>query len=831
MTNPINSLILDAIQDSLPFGIVVLNPEREIQYINPNAAALFGLNGRAGKIIKLDELLKDQADLLTKLDACLEETSGCSREMFLPVNKEQKIHRVRVNKLEDAENGFSGYLLQFNDISQQRRMESDLASAKESVAKVVDTLKDYYFETDIMGVVTNINQAFCQQLGYTRKEDVIGKHLRHFTDRNSVRLVYQNFSKVFTTKETVEVFQYTYHTKDGRAYIGETTISPILDGDQVTGARGVMRDVTERVRSEQALLETTVDLEARAKELSVINRIATLSGESLNLNHVLQALCEELAHIFPVRNAGVGIITEDKESIKVVAFHSEIPDEESILEMLLPLEGNIAFQEVIREKKAMGIQDSLTDPRMRSLAGLAAQRGTKSIMIVPLLSRGTAIGTIWMPAMNPEYVFMEKDIALAQIIASQIAAAIDNAQLFAMTENALDRVERDMEIGRAIQSGFFPENIPVVPGWEIATHFQSARFVSGDFYDVFPIGKSNKIAFIIADVCDKGVGAALFMVLFRSLFRAFSQIPDQDGDISVNLQRIIENTNEYITRIHGDANMFATVFFGILDPESGSLSYVNGGHEPPVLLNNEGKILSRLRPTGPAIGLFGNANFQVVTTTLNPGDFFVGYTDGILDAENNKGNAYSEERFLKYIQCPWTSLFSMVFEIKNDLAKFEGEQLQFDDITLLSFRRKPSPFQEKHAICRNADSSGARELIDFCEAAASESNIPEQEKTALMNAVEKSCEKILQYGYVGREPGYLSLFFERNADEAFVIIRDDGKPLTDEIVKEISQELLSDKAKDGISKTPIDKIAYGLMKNGGNQFSAGLTRRTKQKET
>jgi sigma-B regulation protein RsbU (phosphoserine phosphatase) len=128
-------------------------------------------------------------------------------------------------------------------------------------------------------------------------------------------------------------------------------------------------------------------------------------------------------------------------------------------------------------------------------------------MIVPLLARGEAIGTIGMPAKNPEHVFTEDEILLAETIASQIAAAVDNAQLHTKTEQALSIAERDLEIGRQIQSGFFPERLPEIPGWEIATHFHAARQVAGDFYDVFQIRDSKFTAFIIADGIEKIVGS------------------------------------------------------------------------------------------------------------------------------------------------------------------------------------------------------------------------------------------------------------------------------------------------------------------------------------
>jgi sigma-B regulation protein RsbU (phosphoserine phosphatase) len=461
--------------------------------------------------------------------------------------------------------------------------------------------------------------------------------------------------------------------------------------------------------------------------------------------------------------------------LEIVAFHSIHPHEVSALGMVLPFEGNQSSQEVIKEKKTVVIQDSQNDPRTKSLADISRSRGTKAILIVPLLTRGSAIGTIGMPARDPEHVFTENEVKLAETVASQIAAAIDNARLYARTESARDVAERDLEIGRQIQSGFFPENLPEVPGWEIVAHFEAARQVAGDFYDVFQFRNSNLTAFIIADVCDKGVGAALFMVLFRSLLRAFSETSINISNVQEQLLTIILNTNNFIAEYHGKSNMFATLFFGILDPDKGTLYYVNGGHEPPVILNKDGAITRRLMPTGPAVGMFPDMSFRVEKIELDCGDCLISFTDGTTDAKNLAGVLFTEERLLKNVSVPWTSIFSMLFELKTELKNHIGEQHQFDDITLLSFRRKLTQDVSQHAICRIAQLDNLGELRGFAEQAAQHSGLNHEDAFAFKLATEEICANIIQYGYEDSKPGFISLAFEVEGDKARLLIRDDGK--------------------------------------------------------
>jgi len=478
---------------------------------------------------------------------------------------------------------------------------------------------------------------------------------------------------------------------------------------------------------------------------------------------------------------------------------------------------------VLEKKKTIFIQDAQSDPRTSSIADLSKTRGTRSIMIVPLLARGEAIGTIGMPAKNPEHVFSKAEIELAETIASQIATAVDNAQLHAKTESALDVAERDLEIGRQIQSGFFPETLPQIPGWEIATHFHAARQVAGDFYDVFQIKNSNFTAFVIADVCDKGVGAALFMVLFRSLLRAFSEINIDKNNVKEQLLSIVLNTSNFIADYHGKSSMFATMFVGILDPESGILYYVNGGHEPPVVLDKKGKILQRLMPTGPAVGMFPGMGFRVDEVQLNEGDFLFGFTDGTTDAKNTSGERFTEERMMKAIAVPWTSIFSMIFELNVELQKHIGKQPQFDDITLLSFRRKSASDAGHHAICRIAHMDALKELKDFTESTAVHSGLRRDDVFAFKLAVDEICTNIIQYGFEGREAGLLSLSFDVKDDTATLIVRDNGKYFSPDQAQSPDIEAGWEERQIGglgiyLVKELMDNVTYNRTDEGVNQF-------------
>jgi serine phosphatase RsbU (regulator of sigma subunit) len=271
---------------------------------------------------------------------------------------------------------------------------------------------------------------------------------------------------------------------------------------------------------------------------------------------------------------------------------------------------------------------------------------------------------------------------------------------------SVKKIEFELEKGREIQREFLPSHIPDLPNWEIATCFFPAGQVSGDFYDVFMLPDGN-VGLVIADVCDKGVGSALYMALFRSLIRVFAeqaiyytapgptQISSTPGNIetissSANDQMArlgaVSSTNNYIAHIHGRECMYATLFFGVLNPSTGILSYVNGGHEPLYVIN-AGRIKDRLKPTGPAVGLMPDITFLSQEIQLEPGDLLVGYTDGVTEARSPEDEFYTRDRLQSLLTQPLKSASETLERIKTNLFAFIDIAPRSDDVTMLAVQR------------------------------------------------------------------------------------------------------------------------------------------------
>ena len=273
------------------------------------------------------------------------------------------------------------------------------------------------------------------------------------------------------------------------------------------------------------------------------------------------------------------------------------------------------------------------------------------------------------------------------LLRARVGSSLAKKQLHDREQTYAAGLARELDIGRRIQQGFLPARLPASDGWELAARFAPARQVAGDFYDAFAL-PHRRVAVLVADVCDKGVGAALFMALFRSLFRAlaeqrFASAPPGDPPAAALLD-VITSTNDYIGRTHSDANMFATVFFGVLDLASGSLWYANGGHEAPVVLAADGSVRARLGVTGPAVGLMPDLAFRVEEARVGPGEQLLAFTDGVLDARAPSGETFGEERMLR---CAASSPGAALEAIERGMAEFCAGEPAFDDVTMLAVRR------------------------------------------------------------------------------------------------------------------------------------------------
>ena len=316
-----------------------------------------------------------------------------------------------------------------------------------------------------------------------------------------------------------------------------------------------------------------------------------------------------------------------------------------------------------------------------------------SCLTVPL-QNDRVIGVLQLlNAQHPEQVgrvmpFSIYHQLVVESLASQAALVLHNQEL-QRRQQALLRYERELRIGRQIQQSFFPETLPQPAGWELAVAFHSAREVAGDFYDAMPL-PNGRLALAVADVCDKGVVAALFMALIRSLIRALlQQYYQQQGanaDDKQALVDVVAQVNSYILDNHWRAHMFATLFIGVLDVDTGQLVYINGGHNPPLLAAN-GVVRQSLPPTGPAVGVQPFAQFTTGTVTIELGELLLAYTDGVVEARDGARELFGEERLYQVLAGEAESAAAVLAKVETAVQTHLAGDEAADDLTMLGLRR------------------------------------------------------------------------------------------------------------------------------------------------
>lgn len=267
------------------------------------------------------------------------------------------------------------------------------------------------------------------------------------------------------------------------------------------------------------------------------------------------------------------------------------------------------------------------------------------------------------------------------LLKARLAASVENKRLRDMEIMYSKQMEQELELAWQVQSGFLPTDSLDIPGWQIAATLRQSRQTSGDFYDLIPL-ENGQYGILVADVADKGMAAALYMVLSRTLIRTYSIQHPQDP------ARVLTATNK---RLLSDIKTghFVTVFYSILDPISGLLKYCNAGHNPPLHIkaaaDTEAQLLSR---TGMALGVLEVAAWKQEQIKINSGDTLVIYSDGVIDARDVHGKTFEMEGLLSSLHAKAGHPAKEVHgALLADLSEFVGSAQPFDDITVITITR------------------------------------------------------------------------------------------------------------------------------------------------
>jgi len=277
-----------------------------------------------------------------------------------------------------------------------------------------------------------------------------------------------------------------------------------------------------------------------------------------------------------------------------------------------------------------------------------------------------------------------------RVLQARVEASLAKKRLQDQQARLLAALSREMEMGQRIQQGFLPAALPALPGWSLAAFCRPARRVGGDFYDAFEL-PGGQCMLVVADVCDKGVGAALYMALFRSLLRITALQAAASEPAPQTLRRSVTATNDYIAQVHGQENMFATAFVAVLDPQGGVLNYLNAGHEPPLLRRAGGPgSAEALRISGPALGLLAGQGWEVHRESLSAGDALLAFSDGLAEALDGPQAQPQHRLGLLLDAAQGRDAAMLTAAIDDELAGHAAGAMPGDDITVLALVRQAS---------------------------------------------------------------------------------------------------------------------------------------------
>jgi serine phosphatase RsbU (regulator of sigma subunit) len=314
-------------------------------------------------------------------------------------------------------------------------------------------------------------------------------------------------------------------------------------------------------------------------------------------------------------------------------------------------------------------------PQVRDEAGL--ENADRLLVTVPLSIKNDLYGILLVEEAENGQRFRARRIEIINGIAQQAALAIQN-DLLQREMVVRERLETEVQLARQIQQTFIPQFLPERDGWQFAARWRTARQVGGDFYDVFEL-PNRKLGLFIADVADKGVPAALFMALTRTLVRA--AVIDTDSP-AVALRRV----NDLLLP-DTQQGMFVTAIYGVLDTEGGSFTYVNAGHNPPFWIKRSGKV-KKLTRTAVALGVIEQPAMDQRTIRLERGDSVLLYTDGLTEAIAPDGEFYGEARLVERIYSMQAgSAEEMLSAVEAHLDEFTDPMPPADDMTMLGVRR------------------------------------------------------------------------------------------------------------------------------------------------
>ena len=318
---------------------------------------------------------------------------------------------------------------------------------------------------------------------------------------------------------------------------------------------------------------------------------------------------------------------------------------------------------------------------------LASLKQAGVVLVVPLISSGSLVGMLSLGARRSERGYSTDDLRLLNSLAGYAAPAMRVGQLVRQQQaeaRQRERIDQELKIAQIIQQQFLPKSLPDLPSWHVAAFYRPARTVGGDFYDFIPL-PDGRVMFVVGDVTDKGVPAALVMASTHALLRDAAPRLISPG-------KVLGHVNEMLC-VDIPAHMFVTCLALVLDPVSGQIEFANAGHDVPYVRTRNG--VQELRARGMPLGLMPGMDYEEKSFQFEPGDCALLHSDGLAEAHAPDREMFGFPRVAELV-AKGPSGEALIDLCLTELGNFTGaEHEQEDDITLVSLQRSPSAWRQE----------------------------------------------------------------------------------------------------------------------------------------
>ncbi len=412
------------------------------------------------------------------------------------------------------------------------------------------------------------------------------------------------------------------------------------------------------------------------REVNLIYSFSEKLAATLDLDRVAAVTLEQARHLISATDGAVVLVDDATAQVLSLASFGDAYPAAGI-----PFSADGLFASILATGQGEIVNDVAADPRH-----VHGGPAIASLICTPLRVKEQVTGLLALSSATP-VSYAAADLKLLNTLALQTATAIENARLFERTVQAgrdrerLAALHKELEVASRIQRAIVPSQSPPFPDrtdFTVRASMAPARAVGGDFFDFFLID-DHRLGVVIADVSGKGVPAALFMAVCRTLIKA-------TASVEVSPEACLSRVNAVLAS-EGVASMYVTVFYGVLDTRTGRLTYCNAGHNPPFVMRADRSVEPLPQTGGTVLGLFEDSSYEAGEVALAPGDGLFTYTDGVTEASDATGEEFTAARLQPCLAAnSGCDLDEVIAAVGAEVAAFVGEAPQADDITMLAVR-------------------------------------------------------------------------------------------------------------------------------------------------